>query len=414
MKNYIILSLKNNKLSNFFLFICLFFVLLIIVVLTNFKLSFYKYLTYITENYYDARKIEAVNLDLTYEEMETQIRQIDHVADVFFFNDYRTGFDIKSSNESLLERMYVAPAGEGYMPQAIKGKNIEEETDLICPIKLANSGTNGFNTEFINMEDYLGKNITLTKDVYYLEKMGQEPVVIETKEYQFKIVGLYDYSAFGDEPYYCYTFKDVIGNIVKETNPIYADDYWPDNYLYESGPETGIFPYIDIIVDKNENVSYVENELEKLGFQHSTMFFIDYEFFDTVNILFNIVLVFILIIFGLLFYTFLSKNMKKRYNELWILKAIGYNDNQITKIVLYNAFIIFCISFFLSIIFSLIINYFINTILSNNAQLIGLVIKNNYLAIFLIFIAFILEFIWFNYRLKSKVKVLLRRKTCEN
>lgn len=106
--------------------------------------------------------------------------------------------------------------------------------------------------------------------------------------------------------------------------------------------------------------------------------------------------------------------MKKRYNELWILKAIGYNDNQIAKIVLCNIFVIFCISFVLSVIISQIINHFINIFITKNVQLIGFVVKNNYLVILLIFTAFIVEFLYFNFRLKCKIKSLLRRKVYEN
>ena len=410
MLNYIKLNLKQNKIGNIFMFLCFLLVSFVIIELVNFKVSFYNYLKYITNNYYDARKIEVLNPELSYEDMIKQVKKINFVVDAFLESEYSDFLEVDNPKEFVEDRIYIKPSGNGYIPEIIVGKTIVADDEIICPFKLAIANTNGFNTKFVNLKPYIGKKIKLNKKIYFYEKFGEEPKVIDTKNYKLKIVGLYDYSAFGDEPYYCYMKKEVIGKIILDTTPIYSDTYYPDNYEYEIGSETGIYPWLQVIVDKNSNVSYVEKELEKLNFQHSSYYHIDNDFFSTTNIVFNIGLVVFIILFGIIFFTFLAKSLKKRHNELWILKAIGYGDKKISLIILISDFIIFAISYLFAIFLSFFINKIINNYLLNNAQLIGLKISFKYIYILCIFAIFIIEFLLFYKKAKKSISMLLRRK----
>ena len=407
MKKILFYNFKNNKKSNFMLLISFIAILSVIIFIFNCKSSYLKFLDYIVDNYYDARRIDAINFDLTYDEMIDEISSIDHVLDVFLYEKYSTALDVSDFEQKML---YINPGEKGFLPKAIYGRNIENSNEIICPIKMAISSTSGFSTDFIDMSKYLNKTLHTSKKIYYFYEYGNEPKIIDEKKYDLKIVGLYDYSAFGDEPYYCYMKKNEIGRIINETKEVYAENFWPDNYVTEDSEDSGIYVWLQVMIDENENVKYVENELDRLGYEHEVGYYINYDFFNYLDIIVNLIVLFTLIILAVVLYLNIDRNLKKEKNEMLILNSIGYNRKQISIILLSNVLIPFVISFILSILLNYVAYYILNIYIENNAQTVGLVLKFDILYLFILIVLFIIIFILLFKNIYNKTEKNLRRK----
>lgn len=407
MKNLIFLNILRNK-KHFLLVFALFTVILTAIIATlNCKTSYFSYLNYITENYFDARRIDALKIGLTYEEMIDEISEIDHVLDVFMYEDYSTALDVENFEQ---EKIFLDPAGPGYTPIAILGRGIENTNEIICPIKLAKARSTGFDTEYIDMTKYLGEKITVNQNIYYYEIYGQEPVIIDTKYYELEIVGLYDYSAFGDEPYYCYMNKEELGTIVNDTQEVFAENFWPENFVVEDSIEDGVYTWLQIVVDDNKNVEQVEVELEKRGYDYLLGYYIDYDYFARLEIALNIIILISLLFFTIIFNLIINRYIKKRDNDIMILKSIGYNNKQITLSTLLNLIIPFILSFLVSLIINFGLYKILNNYIQTNAQLIGLTIQFYYKQEVWIILFLIVDFIYIYIQTNSKIQKILRRR----
>lgn len=403
---YIELNFNRNKFSNILLIFFLFLLLFILMFALDCKKSFYNFVDYMVNNYYTARQLEVVNIDLTYDEMYEKIDSMEHILG-YYVDNFRMDLDIVNLNSFPDNKLHIFPGFQGNMPISVYGRNILNDDEMICPYRLAKTGTSGFDTEYIDMKKYLGKTINLKNDVYSYEIWGERPKIIATNNYSFKIVGLYDYSAFGDQPYYCYMKSNVVDQLVNSNSPVFSSSYYPDDYLTDIGKDTGIFPYIVVFVDNNKNVSSVIQKFTEMGFECDTVLNIDFSFLHTFSVIFSIfVVIFILIIF-IIFYILLMKNVKKRFNELRLLFAIGYNHNLITNILFLNYAICFGLGFFLAIIFNFLFNFLINKFISQNISLIGFNINIYWLGILLLFLLFILIFVIYYFILKKRIVKLL-------
>ncbi len=403
---YLLLDFKNNKIKNILSILFLLLIFFILIFVFDFKKSFSDYVLYMINNYYTARQIEVINTDLTYEEMYEKIDDMDHILG-YYVDNFRIDLDIVSSFSFPDSELHIFPGFKDNMPVTIFGRDIINDDEMICPYRLAITGTSGFDTEYIDMKKYLGKIINLKSDVYSYEVWGEDPKIIATNNYSFKIVGLYDYSAFGDQPHYCYMNNDVVENLVSNNSPVFSDTYYPDDYVTEIGPETGIFPYIIVFVDDNKNVSSVMQQFKEMGFDCSTILNTDFTFLDNLNVIFSVFVIILIFIIFLILYFLSEKNIKMRFNELRLLSAIGYNYNLISLILLINYIICFSISFILAIICNYLVNYLVNDIISQNISLIGFSINIYRLEILIFLLLFIFIFVIHYFMIKKKINRLL-------
>ena len=406
MKKYIYYDIKNNIGKNVLLVIIYIIILFTIILIFNYKSSYINYFDYIMNNYYDARRLDAIKYDVSYDEMIEEISSINHVLDVFLYEDYSTALDVEDFEQDLI---YINPGGEGFFPETIYGRDIENENEIICPIKMAKSSTSGFSTETIDMMDYLNKILDVKKDILYFYEYGKDPKVIDTKRYELKVVGLYDYTAFGDEPYYCYMEKNNIGNIIEETKEVYADDFWPEYVVTEDDEDSGIYVWLQVMVDDNKNVEYVENRLSDMGYEYELGYYIDYSYYDKMDIMIDLIVGVTLLILVIILILSIDKSINKRREEIELLKSIGYKNMQVTKIILANNLISFMVGLVISIILNNIVYYYFNKYIMYNAQLFGLRIRFNYIYVVVIILLFGFIFYFMYKRIYKKVSMILRR-----
>ena len=141
------------------------------------------------------------------------------------------------------------------------------------------------------------------------------------------------------------------------------------------------------ILEQNFNFPYELSEwkesnkqlLNGLSAQSQSSFFIQF---------------FILISIGISILSILNMKVVEKYKEIGVLKAIGMNNSNISKIFIYMSFIIGFLGVFIGIVFTfLILSLFIN--LTKNEQgvpLFNLVIKTEYFILSMLFNLFVVIF----------------------
>lgn len=283
------------------------------------------------------------------------IEEIEHIQKVVEQNSYNVNVDLtKINNEDISGRISLYGANKSISPEIIKGKKIEDNEKNVCiiPKKLYTGSVEEKidESKFINGEDLLGKEITISYSKYDYSK--EVPEVISVVEENFKIVGIYDVEDNMGQPNECYiNFDDVleISNTILENS----------NFDNEFDP-------VIAIVDNSENVEQVLTDLKDLNYYtdlrskpNETMLVIINILGITISICVLILSLFSIIINSI-------KTSKDRTTELGLLKALGYTPKNIWKIIVTESFIIGGFSYLLACIISFILYGIINIAINNS------------------------------------------------
>lgn len=229
---------------------------------------------------------------------------------------------------------------DGLVPKVTKGKNIQNENEIICPEYFTSDiVASGVKTsELINMKDSIGKEIKLT---FFQDKSKNDSAQI-TKS--LTLVGTFDGDKIGNYDT-CYmeisTFKEI-DEITKTLN------------------DSTYIPFLDVYVDSRKNIDEVNDYLLSQGLNSSVTSSIDDSFI--LNILFLSVIILIFVIIGsvIILFSYFKRYYKEEYKNIALLKALGYTNKDISKIILLESIFLIGIGLIISVILFILISWGFN------------------------------------------------------
>lgn len=301
----------------------------------------------------DMRTIYGISyMSSEYEEIIKKISNIDHIDMVI--DQYESKIFAMLKSEQLRNgktdgKVYETPVNQKTSPDVIIGRKImdTDKYTIIVPDKIyADSNTRTFENpilenEYIGGKDLLGKTITI-------EIEGDNKVINK----EFEVIGIYDSSKYDDT-------KTIYmpETTIKELN----------NQLEVSFSEF----YMDIVVDKVENLNEVRNNLIEEGILNKTKIQIDASNneeitiedanfisvtninIETLKIIRNITYFLMFSSFIILIVLLIITNLNKTYisaKELGILKIEGYKNKDIQLIIIIENIIVCIIGFIIALI----------------------------------------------------------------
>jgi len=326
--------------------------------------------------------------DMDLQEQKKELIQLDHILDVM--PNYDIASMVFENNEFKTKntdgKIKAFTASNSTIPKIEEGTNFphNEGMYLICPQKMyANLSMFYYkqvskitNKDRINTSDYIGKKLNYSFSAY------DENGYPKTKNIDITIVGTYrvdDHLLYDN---ICYMNENL-----KKTafNEKYIDRY-KDKPLIEKEDEMNL-----VIIDDYNNLDKVIDEISKLNYGYSTMSTTDKSFltelkkstkaFCKTAITINLIIMFI-------FFTISLNRNKKRYK---LYEFLGYSISQIQKINLITNLLITMLAFLVSIIISIFYKYILQIIIYYRPF-----IFNKYEIIFSIkylFLIFIISFI---------------------
>ena len=343
-------------------------------------------------------------------------------------------FDVENSKGEIR----IKPVVEKDTLKIVDGRSIQNDKEILIPSFFYPHGPftdDGKETiikeNFIDGKNLIGKEIEIASSKDYpfrylypeynssnikeeellREKWEEEilkPYLEKQTKYLYKIVGTYDSSYNMLERNIVFVtmndFDDIKNEIKGGTSEIDENGkliFNPDKYDDRM-----------IIVDNYKNILYVMEELTKMGFINSAVRSFDelqYKLLTYVPLSIAIIVLFVAI---KLIKKFISKKYSNIHYELGIFKALGYNNNQITKIELYENIAITITGIIISfILFLIAFNVIINVVPTFiETEYYSVTIRMPYLYISIFIVLIFLYIIYINKRISEKH---LKQNTCE-
>ena len=383
---------KDNQ--NRFLFIVLFFLLLVIfvaVTMITFVLDFKKInldKNILTRTFL----VEKQNDDANYDSI-SQIDHVDfHVSDKFLncVGSKVAIFDKENLN-GYLEFLPLIRTDD---VEIIDGSNLQNPGDVICPTKfyphdivIIDKKNNNFSSRMIKSNILSGKDVigkTFTISHYDVEED-------KDKSLNLKIVGTYDaskalttlntcYISLEDFDNYAFSYNgytegsDINGNIISRDFNYYTSEI--------------------VRVDSYDNIKYVKNELNKLGFSVYPVYQFAEEYLMLILYIPLMIAIIAIIVSCGIIYNFLNKKLYERHNFYGMLSAFGYQQKEIIKIEFIESFIILVKAFITSLIIYFGLYFIINELMLTEFSYNNIIVNIPILLFFVIFI-FIMGIIYF-------------------
>lgn len=234
-------SLRRNRKKNKLLYIPLIIMLVILFLVNIIQYSTSNYINKIGKGI-ELRRISGIEyIPSKYEETKNEIEKIKHVEWVYNQEEERV-FSVlyckQFSAETQGVLIWLYPATENVLPDLVSGRGIQENDEYVAiiPNKIYVSSESMTITdqirdgeEYLNGNDFLGKEITIENDDKGIVK-------------KFKVVGVYDNQSNNQ--------SDVVyipAKTVKEINQ--ELEYDPGYYR------------LNVVVDDISNIEYVEQEM---------------------------------------------------------------------------------------------------------------------------------------------------------
>lgn len=341
-KDLVNLSLKNvirNKKNIFNVLLLSMFIILIIFVFSLDK-SFNSYLKNGIEKNISYRTLFVNNL--SNDKLDTffkNLNSINHVVAVFPDSQYLTAISFsKIGNTDLKGSFLLQGAQKNTAPEVAFGTNLSESdpNSIICPINFYPKDNvdelNSINKNtIINMNSFLNKKIIIDSNFK----------INDGKTNELKIIGIYQNSPNFVDENVCYANYNTVESINKSMNPTLSWNSENDSTMVQ--------------VDNAKNVSKVEQKIYELGYPSTRAFMVDTALFSTLHygalMISSIVILLAVIIITLIN----RKRLKDKLREINIYRSIGYNNNDIKKIIICENLIIGIISLILSLLITIIL-----------------------------------------------------------
>ena len=359
-----------------------------------------------------------------------------NVTDKYYyqFSVLAKEFDVENSKGEIRVKAVV----EKDTLKIVDGRSIQNDKEILIPSIFYPHGPftdDGkeiiIKENFIDGKNLIGKEIEIASSKDYpfrflypeynssdpreeelLRKKWEEeilkPYLEKQTKYLYKIVGTYDSTYNMSERNIVFVSMKDLDDIKNEIKGGTSDT--DENGTFVFNPDK----YDDrmIIVDNYKNVEYVSEELTKMGFINYTVRSYDDIQYKLLTYLPLSVAIIVLFVAIKLIKKFISKKYNNIHYELGIFKTLGYNNNQITKIELYENIAITIIGIIVSfILFLIAFNVIIKIVpIFIETEYYSVTIRVPYLYISIFIIGIFLYVIYINKRISGKH---LKQNTCE-
>lgn len=312
--------IKSNR--KYYKQFCVFIVLLSILVfgIYTFKDSLISYLYNGIMKQYNYNYVYSNPYNLDREEVKSNLRKINHVKEVF--EPYQDTFYInleKIDNEKHYGSFILVGKSDYEMKELSKNKYINE-SDVICPKNFYYSDDIS-SKRFVNRNEIIKLSNNSLKTYYY--KRAIDDTIIKRVDVDLNVVNTYKNNKYIIDENICYASRDLLTKLF--------NDYYPENYFGDQ---------IDSIVfsiDSNDNHQYVKAEVEKLGYEFSDVYYVDYSFLNFIKKMSNIILISSVFFVILLIININKKRFYDKINEFNVLASIGYSNKEVKKILRYDS-----------------------------------------------------------------------------
>lgn len=306
----------------------------------------------------------------------SDLKKVDNIDE--FYSDKYSSLTISSEYVGDRYDGYITLLSGGYNPNYVVDgqKEFKNNYEIICPTEFY-PDSNSYDlfkikkSNIINGKSLLGKEITVN---YFGPNpdSNDDDLLSEYKDYEdkLKVVGLYDNRKVMNKNNYCYTSYETMKEIADK----------------KFGSEEDNYSAWNVVVNKIDNISIVQEQLEKLGFSvvdirtqldDSTISNIN----KTLNIL-RYIIILILIVF-LVF--ILKKKINKDKNILGIFRNLGYKSSTINLLYLGTSILNIITSYIVSIIISFLLFVILKNTIFYSFSYIGFECTYNYRYILSVF-----------------------------
>lgn len=361
-------SLRRNRRKNKLLYIPLIIMLVILFIVDIIQYSTNNYINKIGKGI-ELRKISGIEyIPSKYEETKNEIEKIKHVEWVYNQEEERV-FSILCCKQFSTEKqdafVSLYPATEKVLPDLVSGRGIQENDEYVAiiPNKIYVSSETMTITdqirkgeEYLNGNDFLGKEITIENDDKGIVK-------------KFKVIGVYDNQSNKQ--------SDVVyipAKIVKEINQ--ELEYDPGYYR------------LNVVVDNISNIDYVEQEMRNKNLLRrneisTKLYENDYSDTDTLSgniasvtsitresqkAIKNIITGFLIVATIVFMMILIITNNNKTYIsnvDIGLMKIEGYTNKDIQKITIIENILVCVISIIIALVATALIVMLFNVIVDN-------------------------------------------------
>ena len=215
------------------------------------------------------------------------------------------------------------------------------------------------NVSFLNGEDFIGKYITTKYNI-----CDENDKKIDVGTYTFKVIGVYDSVNNIDEANTVYIpYKDLEK----------IQNYYNEKVKTETNIDIGEnYETVIALVDDTKKIEIIENyfssQMNISAFRQMSQGWVDV--ICVIVFFIGIGLSIISFIYSIISISLnMFNSIQKRQNEIGILKAIGYTNKHIKRLILCESLIISFISLVVSILISKIILIILNIFVCNNLSI---------------------------------------------
>ena len=256
-----------------------------------------------------------------YEYTFEDIYEIEHVVDIYSLRKneiYLT--DITTYEDGAIN---FVRGTEYTLPKDIIGETFSEDGTgvAICPIDfypyLNEPKLYGFEYSFLDGKELIGTTFTVEGDI---EDMVNGEVIDTGEDYKkdFKIIGVYDAKITGGRAASCYVSA-------KDIDELY-DVFW--SFMNPNSMSATI-----VKVDDRSNMSYVMQEISALGYHvNGPQMGVDSGIRITVEMICNAIVAVVIVVTIVLTIAYVKKKVLDDSYDIGLLKALGYQKNDILKI----------------------------------------------------------------------------------
>lgn len=275
-----------------------------------------------------------------------KIKEDKNIAMVVNEKEYNTYATLKNIDTVTINKgIDLNGASESVSPQVISGRNIKNSDENVCIIpKKVNFYSRGDvldKDEYIDGEKLIGKKITIE----YSSRDDIKEEINKTFSKELEIIGVYDgdeYVVDGNEFYVPFTVvskirNDIEENWIKEPNTVYSGG----NNIYA-------------IVNNSLNTEKSFEKIQALGYRAIIRSTTNTLIVVVINTIVGIVVVVFLLIVLINITSSTIRSIDERKYEIGMLKAIGYKNKNIRKLLLVENLIIGVRAYLIGLIVSII------------------------------------------------------------
>lgn len=362
------INIKSTKLSSFLFFIASILVLFLGNIFININPNYNAYINTVFKENLDMRSILVYKEGEDYETTINNTSKYDNV--LFSYNQMYNYIDVdmnitkESGNKIALKPVY----DDNFTPTIIRGRQIEDKEEIICPLYLSNVPEPKTKSDLVNMEKFLGDYVSVSYSSLKYDDI-KNPTTNEFFEKKMKVVGLYNNTLSITSYNECYMLNDELIGMVNESKNVYTENFLKENVIVEEGVFT------DVIVDDITNFQQLKSALIEDGYEVSDKVELDINFVDKLKSFSYTGLIFAAIILNLILWLFISNIIKNNKNSLAMYKVFGIKENDLICIMTLQITLLIISAYIISLIIIVVGVIFINLKISNYINYICLSIS---------------------------------------